>query len=689
MGYRLGIDLGTTYTAAAFIEDADPRMLELGYRQVSMPSVMLVNPDGTLLIGEAAERRAAAEPDRVIREFKRRFGDDVPLLVAGHAFSAIDLQAALLRWILAHAEQRLAPVREHAVVTHPADWGPYKMRCMRSLLAAAGIAEATLCAEPVAAAIEFAARRRVPVGTKLAIYDLGGGTFDVAVVEKGEAGFTMLGTPLGVDHLGGSDFDELLFASTLDRLGVRDLDQDDPDVARGLMALRRECIEAKEALSTDVSTQISSLLPGAVRAIRFDRNEFEALIRPALEESVATTSRALRLAGVATDDLSAVVLVGGSSRIPLVTQLLSRELGVRVVLDTYPKNDVALGATRHALDTGPARGAAPPPQTSPEPAPAPQPTTPRPAPREPAPQEPALGRSVPKRSTPPAGETVVEQQKIDADATATVDAASRALPPHPPNEPTGRVRPSRVLTVVVIMTIALVTTAIALVVLRPDGSIPTTGPAPTSPTPIDTGSVGTPTPTRSASPTPAPPSAVLVSEDFSGKDLPAGWTPYAGRWKVVKGRLQATTDDTRSRIAFGPKRVPENYRIDATIRFVRVDNSSRWLNIGLDYHVEDDVGAVFVVRSDTKADNGLELAQRKKAKQLYVTKPIGAARTRAGGGKDHRLSIEVRGSRIDVFMDGRHEFKATNLARTGGQLGLVINRATVQFDDVTVTRRDA
>jgi hypothetical protein len=476
---------------------------------------------------------------------------------------------------------------------------------------------------------------------------------------------------------------------------VRDLDQDDPDVARGLMALRRECIEAKEALSTDVSTQISSLLPGAVRAIRFDRNEFESLIRPAVEESVATTSRALRLAGVASDDLSAVVLVGGSSRIPLVTQLLSRELSVRVVLDTYPKNDVALGATRHALATGPARGTAQPPQTSrvsalaptdrwPLIGPAPQPTTP-----QPAPHEPTLGRSIPKGSTPPVGETAVEQQEDDTDATAIVDAASTALPPLPPNEPKRRVRPSRVLTVAVIMTIALVTTAIVLVVLRPDGSIPTTGPAPSSYTPISAGSVATPTPTRSASPTPAPAPAVLVSEDFSGNDLPAGWTPFEGRWKVVKGRLQATTDDTRSRIAFGPKRVPENYRIDATIRFVRVDNSSRWLNIGLDYHVKEDVGAVFVLRSDTKADNGLELAQRKKAKQPYVSKPIGAARTRAGGGEDHRLSIEVRGSRIDMFMDGRHEYKATNLARTGGQLGLVINRATVQFDDVTVTRRDA
>ena len=688
MGYRLGIDLGTTFTAAAFIEDAGPRMLELGRRQVSVPSVMLVNADGTLLIGEAAERRAATEPDRVVREFKRRFGDEVPLLVAGHSFSALDLQAALLRSVLDHAGQRLTPAREHTVVTHPADWGPYKMQCMRRLLDEAGISGASLCAEPVAAAIEFAAKRRVPIAAKLAIYDLGGGTFDVAVVEKTELGFAILGTPLGVDHLGGSDFDEVLFAGTLDQLGVRDPDPEDPDVARGLMALRRECIEAKEALSTDVSTQISSLLPGAVRTVRFSRDEFQALIRPALEESVATTSRALRLAGVDPSDLAAVVLIGGSSRIPLVTQLLNRELGVPVVLDTYPKNDVALGAARYALSTGPARGAGHLPTQSR--------TTPtaavdHPRPIPPAQEPPALPRTArqqptQRRSTSPAA-TTVGQPEIDAGRTAKVDAGTTAGVSIPSPEPTGGVRPSRLLVVVVALTVVLVTVAVTLAVLRPGGATPSASSAPTSPEPVSTSSATTPTPTPS--PTTVSPPAVLVSEDFPGKDLPAGWTPFEGRWKVTGGRLEATTDNTRSRIAFGPKRAPESYRLDATIRFVRVANPQRWLNIGLDYHVKEDVGAVFVVRSDTTAKNGLELAQRKKPTEEYVSKPLAAAEKRVGVGKDHRLSIEVRGSRVDVSIDGRPVFSAKNLDRTGGQLGLVINNATVQFDDVTVTRRDA
>jgi len=158
---------------------------------------------------------------------------------------------------------------------------------------------------------------------------------------------------LGIEHLGGSDFDEAVFSQTLARLGVDDLDLDDPVVARELGTLRRECVEAKESLSTDVETEISSLLPGSEHAVRWSRKEFQALIRPALADTVATTARALQLASVSAADLHAVVLVGGSSRIPLVTEMLAGELGVRVALDTYPKNDIAMGAARYALHPGP------------------------------------------------------------------------------------------------------------------------------------------------------------------------------------------------------------------------------------------------------------------------------------------------------------------------------------------------
>ena len=349
MGYRLGIDLGTTFTAAACIEDAGPRMIELGNRNLTTPSVLFLTDDGTLLFGEIAERRASAEPERVLREFKRRIGDTVPLVIGDRTFDPITLQSELLRWVLQVTEDRLGAPPDHVVVTHPANWGLFKVQLMRDIATAAGIPGASLCPEPVAAAIEYAAKERVPVGAKIAVYDLGGGTFDVAVLEKTQTGFEIVGTPLGVDHLGGSDFDEALLADAVAKLALQQLDPDDTAVARGLAALRRECIEAKETLSIDIATDVTALLPGAGRPLRLTRSEFEGLIRPALEESIRTTVRALRLAGVDNADLHAVVLAGGSSRIPLVTELLTHELAVPVAADTFPKHDLAMGAARYAL----------------------------------------------------------------------------------------------------------------------------------------------------------------------------------------------------------------------------------------------------------------------------------------------------------------------------------------------------
>lgn len=237
-----------------------------------------------------------------------------------------------------------------------------------------------------------------------------------------------------MDHLGGSDFDEAVLADAVSKLGLRGLDHDDPATARGLAALRRDCIEAKEALSSDVATDITPLLPNAGQPVRLTRSEFEGLVRPALEESIHTTVRALRLAGVKNADLHAVVLVGGSSRIPLVTELLSHELAVPVAADTFPKHDIALGAARYVPPRSPAvtavndrpatesrptplgpRSDAPPEGKAEQPisstaSPTPRPpatTTPTPPPPTPPPRLPATAGGSEPAHTPPPHRTVV------------------------------------------------------------------------------------------------------------------------------------------------------------------------------------------------------------------------------------------------------------------------------------------
>jgi hypothetical protein len=181
---------------------------------------------------------------------------------------------------------------------------------------------------------------------------------------------------------------------------------------------------------------------------------------------------------------------------------------------------------------------------------------------------------------------------------------------------------------------------------------------------------------------------VLVDESFAGATMPEGWTPVLGDWKIVDGRLQATTTTARARIAFGPA-APNNFKVEATVRFVSVADPARWLNIGVDYHVADDYGAVIVARSNTVAANGFELAQSPAKGGAYTSSPTGKGPLAIGTGQDHRLTVDVTGTHLVVSLDGTPSLTADNLKRTGGGFGFVINNSTVQLDDVRVTEPES
>ncbi len=353
MRYALGVDVGTSFTAAAIWRSDEHQqnkteVVALGSRMPSVPSVLFLGADGSVVVGEAAERRAVTDPDRVVREFKRRIGDDTPLLVGGQPYAAHDLAAMLVRWVVDRVTEREGGAPDRIAITHPAGWGPYKKELLSRALGAVGLNDLTFLAEPEAAAVSCAAQERVEANTTIAVYDLGGGTFDAAVVRKTDAGsFALLGSADGLEQLGGADFDEAVFThvqAQSDTTQWDTLDVEDPSVLSGLARLRRECIEAKEALSSDTEVSIPVLLPGASAHVRLVRSEFEEMIRPALEETVDSLSRAIASADLSGGDLGAVLLVGGSSRIPLVSQLVSAALGCPVVVDADPKATIALGA---------------------------------------------------------------------------------------------------------------------------------------------------------------------------------------------------------------------------------------------------------------------------------------------------------------------------------------------------------
>ena len=354
MAYRLGVDLGTTYTAAALNVDGRLEMLSLGNRSTQIPSVLYLKKDGTVLIGEPAEFRGAADPTRLAREFKRRIGGVVPMIVGGSPFSPQALSAKVLSWTVEVATRQQGAPPDHVCVTHPANWGPFKQEILGQVLKLAGQRGAGTCPEPEAAAIAYAHRDQVPEGATLAVYDLGGGTFDAAVLVRQGTGFRLLGTPDGVEHLGGVDFDAAVCQHVLGRLRAapQQWDDTDPTTLLGLNRLRQDCTAAKEALSSDTDTVIPVALPGIATSVTVTRAEFEAMVRPAIGETVSAMRRALDSAGVASAELHAIVLVGGSSRIPLVAEELSAAFGRPLAVDNHPKHDVALGA---ALRAGAAR----------------------------------------------------------------------------------------------------------------------------------------------------------------------------------------------------------------------------------------------------------------------------------------------------------------------------------------------
>jgi YVTN family beta-propeller protein len=321
-------------------------MFTLGDRSVVAPAVVYRRDDGELVAGDAANRRAVSNPDRVTREFKRRLGDPTPVILGGTAYSVTELLGALLRDVVHKVTETEGAAPGKVVLTHPANWGPFRRGLFEEVPNLANLSDVTLITEPEAAAAHYAWTRKLDDGEIVAVYDLGGGTFDATVLRSRPDGMEILGTPEGVERLGGVDFDEAIFAHVNYAAGgsLTELDMSDPQSVIALSRLRQDCVLAKEALSLDTETIIPVFLPGRHFDVRLTRAEFEDMIRAPIESSISALARTLRSAEVTPGDLSGVLLVGGSSRIPLVAQMVSEELGKPTVVDTHPKYAVALGA---------------------------------------------------------------------------------------------------------------------------------------------------------------------------------------------------------------------------------------------------------------------------------------------------------------------------------------------------------
>ena len=280
MTYSLGVDLGTTFVAAAVARPVGVAMVPLGDQSVVAPAVVAVRPDGSIVTGDAAERRAVSQPALVARSVRRRLGDPEPVRLGDVSYPVTTLLAAQLRDVVARAADREGEPADRVVLAHPTTWAPARRGRFEEVARAAGVEAPTLVTD-AEAAVYHAAPGRLRAGGVLAVYDLGGGGFEATIVRTRPEGPEILGTPEGIDGFGGLDVDEAILSYVDDAVGgaLARLDVDDARTAVALARLRHDCVLAKENLSLDTETVVPVFLPGRHFEIRLNRTTFDQMLR--------------------------------------------------------------------------------------------------------------------------------------------------------------------------------------------------------------------------------------------------------------------------------------------------------------------------------------------------------------------------------------------------------------------------
>jgi molecular chaperone DnaK len=350
--WRLAIDFGTVFTVAAMARGSSSQLIDVeGDGTSRLHSGVLLETTGSLVVGNAARHQADFEPDRYEATPKRSIGDG-SILLGDRTVRMVDVVAALLAKVNLEARRAAGGLPPgEVVVTHPADWAATRIGVLVEAIRKAGLPEAMLLPEPVAAAIHIGAATTA-VGRHVAVYDFGGGTFDAAVLRRTEEGYAVAGPPGGRDPLGGEDLDHRI----IDHLGKGPLGEH-PDWQRLLVppdlqwrrastSLHDAVREAKEGLSTTTAWQI--WVPGIEREVQLTRAELEGLIRADIELTVDVLVQTISAAGRTPADLDGIYLVGGSSRIPLIAQTIWQRLEVEPHTYDDPKAVVALGAAERA-----------------------------------------------------------------------------------------------------------------------------------------------------------------------------------------------------------------------------------------------------------------------------------------------------------------------------------------------------
>jgi len=371
--YRLGIDFGTSHTVAV-VQRPDGRVEPLLFDSSPLlVSAVYAEPNGRISVGRDAMHSARIEPGAYEPHPKRRI-DDHAVLLGPVEFPVGTLVAAVLGRVEQEATRVISRPADQVVLTCPAGWGPQRRAVLVDAARSAGLGTPHLVPEPLGAACYFSEilGHRVPAGGVLVVYDFGAGTFDAAVVRRGQSGWEVLGVD-GLTDVGGLDLDSALVDSFQARTGPEHAQAWERLTNPRSIADRRyrrmlwdDVRAAKEKLSRNSTAGLP--VPLLDIDLHVTRESFEELARPLLERTMTTTAGAVARAGVAPHELVGVLLAGGSSRIPLVATLLHQRFGIAPTVTEQPELVVAQGSLL-AVATAPAGAGTGVPSTAPTPAP--------------------------------------------------------------------------------------------------------------------------------------------------------------------------------------------------------------------------------------------------------------------------------------------------------------------------------
>lgn len=356
----LGIDLGTTNSVVSIIQEGAPRTFRDARGRATLPSVVGIDHSGRLLVGEEARNQALVAPERTVRSIKRKMGLDTRVGMGEGSFSPQEISAMILRTLAELAEQNFGQKLTKAVITVPAFFKDAQREATREAGTLAGLEVLRIINEPTAASLVY-----TPKSTKqetLLVYDLGGGTFDVSIVRM-EADVIEVLSSHGDTHLGGDDFDQLLLNFIADAF----LEEHGVDLRKIPIAharLLRAAEDAKIRLSSEPFTTVAEEFIAEKNGqplnlnMTIDRGDYEQLILPLLEKTLRSVDAALDDAKLTAQQLDRVILVGGSTRTPLVHQLLRRQLHHELHHEIDPDLCVSMGAAVQGaliagLDVGP------------------------------------------------------------------------------------------------------------------------------------------------------------------------------------------------------------------------------------------------------------------------------------------------------------------------------------------------